>query len=182
MYRAYSSNAKFVNAANMPQINFMAAAVVEMYSINAGEWLHASLVWVGSWLIDSVAVMVAACSCLVSACFQLHSSAGSAGTVCSDWQEQGFVPRGVLLAGQSLSRALRLCSCARATHLFEQATRILAPCFCIIVCCVADNQLPGAVVKAACGQGRGARAAPPHLPGHAGTRGNSLVVQPSCHL
>lgn len=37
VYRAYASNAKFVNAASMPQINFMAAAVVEMYGINAGE-------------------------------------------------------------------------------------------------------------------------------------------------
>lgn len=39
VYRAFSSNAKFVNAASMPQINFMAAAVVEMYGINAGEWV-----------------------------------------------------------------------------------------------------------------------------------------------
>jgi len=36
VYRAYSANSKFVNAASMPQIHFMAAAVIEMYGINAG--------------------------------------------------------------------------------------------------------------------------------------------------
>jgi nucleolar complex protein 2 len=42
VYRAFSSNAKFVNAASMPQINFMAAAVVEVYSINAAaSYQHA---------------------------------------------------------------------------------------------------------------------------------------------
>lgn len=37
VYRAFSNNAKFVNAASVPHINFMAACVVEMYGINAGE-------------------------------------------------------------------------------------------------------------------------------------------------
>jgi hypothetical protein len=37
VYRAFSTNAKFVNAASVPQINFMAAAVVEMYGINTGK-------------------------------------------------------------------------------------------------------------------------------------------------
>ncbi|KAI3438608.1 hypothetical protein D9Q98_001031 [Chlorella vulgaris] len=42
VYRAFSTNAKFVNAASVPQINFMAAAVVEMYGINtAASYQHA---------------------------------------------------------------------------------------------------------------------------------------------
>ena len=41
MYRAFSSNAKFVNATSLPQINFMAAAVIEMYGVNTGECLGA---------------------------------------------------------------------------------------------------------------------------------------------
>jgi len=35
VYRAFASNAKFVNAASTPLINFMAAAVVEMYALDA---------------------------------------------------------------------------------------------------------------------------------------------------
>ena len=35
VYRAFSSNAKFVNAASAPHINFMAACVVEMYGLDA---------------------------------------------------------------------------------------------------------------------------------------------------
>ncbi len=38
VYRAFSSNAKFVNAASLPQINFMGAAVIEMYGINPSEY------------------------------------------------------------------------------------------------------------------------------------------------
>ena len=38
VYRAFSSNAKFVNAASLPLINFMGAAVIEMYGINPSEW------------------------------------------------------------------------------------------------------------------------------------------------
>ncbi|EFN57450.1 hypothetical protein CHLNCDRAFT_142934 [Chlorella variabilis] len=42
VYRAFSTNAKFVNAASVPQINFMAAAVVEMYGISAAaSYQHA---------------------------------------------------------------------------------------------------------------------------------------------
>lgn len=37
VYRAFSSNAKFVNAASLPLINFMGAAVIEMYGINPSE-------------------------------------------------------------------------------------------------------------------------------------------------
>jgi hypothetical protein len=39
VYRAFSSNAKFVNATSLPQINFMAAAVIEMYGVNTGAHL-----------------------------------------------------------------------------------------------------------------------------------------------
>ena len=37
VYRAYVANAKFVNATSLPRINFMAAAVVEMYGIEPCE-------------------------------------------------------------------------------------------------------------------------------------------------
>lgn len=42
VYRAYSSNAKFVNAASVPHINFMAACVVELYGLDpAASYQHA---------------------------------------------------------------------------------------------------------------------------------------------
>lgn len=53
VYRAFCSNAKFVNAASLPQINFMGAAVIEMYGINPSEcgWLlqHQRRAVVGIW-------------------------------------------------------------------------------------------------------------------------------------
>lgn len=36
VYRAFSANAKFVNAASAPHINFMASCIVEMYGLDAG--------------------------------------------------------------------------------------------------------------------------------------------------
>jgi hypothetical protein len=42
VYRAYSSNAKFVNAASVPHINFMAACVVELYGLDpVASYQHA---------------------------------------------------------------------------------------------------------------------------------------------
>ncbi|GAB4817038.1 hypothetical protein N2152v2_004084 [Parachlorella kessleri] len=42
VYRAFSANAKFVNAASVPHINFMAACVVEMYGVDAAaSYQHA---------------------------------------------------------------------------------------------------------------------------------------------
>jgi nucleolar complex protein 2 len=36
VYRAYASNAKFMSAANLPHLTFMASAMVEMTSLDLG--------------------------------------------------------------------------------------------------------------------------------------------------
>ena len=97
VYRAFSSNAKFVNAASVPQINFMAAAVVEMYGINAGARPargHARLA------MRCPHPRLRPCrSRFISACVQLHPSARGAAALGAHKQEQGGIPGGVLLAG-----------------------------------------------------------------------------------
>ena len=132
VYRAFSSNAKFVNATSLPQINFMAAAVIEMYGVNTGacrgcqfgrvQRLVAATVggaWAAyqqcyrrasAWLLlrllpECLAFLLSLppplCSRLVPARLQLHPPAGGAAAVGADQQEQGGVPRGVLLAGEA---------------------------------------------------------------------------------
>lgn len=62
VYRAFSTNAKFVNANSVPHINFMAASVVELYGIDAGEVAGLHKGRYGVYVIQDIVEIILRCA------------------------------------------------------------------------------------------------------------------------